>query len=58
VLKACSIIERHADQEIRVADVSNVMLAARYRTRTLVTLDRRHFDVLRPLTGGRFTVLP
>jgi predicted nucleic acid-binding protein len=23
-----------------------------------VTLDHRHFDVLRPLTGGRFTILP
>lgn len=40
------------------ADASNVALAARYRTRTIVTLDRRHFDVLRPLGGGRFTVLP
>ena len=34
-----------------------VALAARYATRTVVTLDRRHFDVLRPLNGGRFTVL-
>jgi hypothetical protein len=33
-------------------------LAARHATRTIVTLDRRHFDVLRPLTGGRFTILP
>jgi hypothetical protein len=23
-----------------------------------VTLDRRHFEVLRPITGNRFTVLP
>ncbi len=55
---ACSVIERYADQQIGVADASNVVLAARYRTRTIVTLDRRHFDVVRPLTGGRFTVLP
>lgn len=56
--QACSVIERYADQQIGVADASNVVLAARYRTRTIVTLDRRHFDVVRPLTGGRFTVLP
>lgn len=56
--QACSMIERYADQQIGVADASIVVLAARYRTRTIVTLDRRHFAVVRPLTGGRFTVLP
>ena len=56
--EAREVIERCADQRISVADASNVVLAARYRTSTIVTLDRRHFDVLRPLTGGRFTVLP
>jgi len=55
---ARAIIERHEDQRIGVADASNVVLAARYRTQTIVTLDRRHFDVLRPLAGGHFTVLP
>ena len=56
--KASSIIERYGDQEIGVADASIVVLADRYRTRTIVSLDRRHFDVVRPLSGGRFTVLP
>ena len=56
--QARSLIERYADQRIGVADASNVVLAARYQTRTIITLDRRHFDVLRPLAGGRFTVLP
>ena len=55
---AGAIIERYVDQRVGVADASNVVLAARYRTQTIVTLDRRRFDVLRPLTGGRFTVLP
>ncbi len=53
-----SVIKKYRDQEIGIADASNVVLAARYRTRTVATLDRRHFDVLRPLTGGRFTTLP
>lgn len=55
---ARAVIERYADQAIGVADASNVVLAAREGTRTIVTLDRRHFDVLRPLDGGRFRVLP
>lgn len=56
--QARSIIARYADQGIGVADASNVILAERYHTRTIVTLDRRHFDVLRPISGNRFTVLP
>ena len=56
--QAASVIERYADQRIGLADASNVVLAHRHRTRTIVTLDHRHFDVLRPLTGGRFTILP
>ncbi len=58
VARASSIIDRYADQNLGIADASIVLLAARYRTRTIVTLDRRHFDVVRPLNGGRFTVLP
>ena len=54
----CAVIEHYADQDIGVADASNVVLADRHGTHTIVTLDRRHFDVLRPLGGGRFTVLP
>lgn len=56
--QARSIIAKYGDQAIGVADASNVVLAERYRTRTIETLDRRHFDVLRPLGGDRFTVLP
>lgn len=52
------VIERHSDQAIGVADASNVLLAARYGTRTIATLDRRHFDVLRSGDGGPFTVVP
>jgi uncharacterized protein len=58
LVRARAVIERYADQNIGVADASNVILADRYRTRTIVTLDHRHFDVLRPLSGGRFRILP
>lgn len=58
VRQARSIIARYGDQEVGVADASNVVLAERYRTQTIVTLDRRHVEVLRPITGDRFTLLP
>jgi uncharacterized protein len=58
-LSACAaVVERYKDQDIGVADASLVVLAARYRTSSILTLDHRHFDVLRTLDGGRFTLLP
>jgi predicted nucleic acid-binding protein len=56
--RAREVIAAYQDQQIGVADASIVVLAARYRTRSIATLDRRHFDVLRPLDGGSFQVLP
>ena len=56
--QAASVIKKYGDQQIGAADASNVVLADRYRTRTIATLDRRHFTVLRPISGGRFVVVP
>jgi predicted nucleic acid-binding protein len=58
IADALTVIERYHDQRIGIADASNVVLASRRGTRTIVTLDRRHFSVLRPLKGGRFTIRP
>jgi uncharacterized protein len=55
---AVEVIARYRDQEVGVADASLVVLADKYKTKEILTLDRRHFDVLRPLTGGRFKLLP
>lgn len=55
---ASSVIERYPDQGIGVADASILVLAHRHRTRSVLTLDHRHFTVLRPLDGGRFRLLP
>ncbi len=52
------VIRRYRDQSIGLTDASVVVLADRLRTRRIFTLDRRHFDVLRPLSGGRFELLP
>ncbi|MBO0879691.1 MAG: PIN domain-containing protein [Mycobacterium sp.] len=56
--QAAGIIKKYRDQRIGIADASNVVLADQNQTRTIVTLDRRHFEVLRPVGGGRFTVMP
>jgi hypothetical protein len=56
--KAHAVVEKYADQSIGLADASIVILADRYQTRTVVTLDRRHFGVLRPIEGGSFNILP
>jgi predicted nucleic acid-binding protein len=58
-LRRChGVISSYRDQEIGVADASIVVLAERYRTRTVASLDHRHFAVLRSLDGGYFDVLP
>jgi predicted nucleic acid-binding protein len=49
---------RYDDLDVGLADLSTVVVAGRYRTRRLLTFDERHFRALRPLSGGRFTLLP
>lgn len=58
LLVCADIIERYHDLEIGVADASLVVLARRFHTRSILTLDHRHFSVLRPLDGGRFKLVP
>jgi predicted nucleic acid-binding protein len=58
VVRATEVVERYRDLDVGLADASLVVLADRYRTRRIATLDRRHFEVLRPLSGGRFTLVP
>ena len=52
------VIERYQDQAVGVTDASLVVLAARHRTARVLTLDRRHFTVLRTTGGRRFTLVP
>lgn len=37
--------------QIGLTDTMNVVMAAEYRTDAILTLDRRHFRMVRPLTG-------
>lgn len=56
--QAVDVVDRYRDQEIGIADASIVVLCQRMGTNRVLTLDRRHFDVLRTMDGGAFEVLP
>lgn len=57
--QAAAQLERgYADLDLGLADCATVVLAARLRTRRLLTFDERHFRAVRPLQGGAFELLP
>ncbi len=56
--EAAGVIERYRDQAIGLTDASLVVLAERRRTDRLLTLDHRHFSLLRTSSGKPFTLLP
>jgi hypothetical protein len=56
--RAAELVTRYGDQKIGLTDASLVVLAQRFATRRILTLDRRQFEVVRPVDGGRFTILP
>lgn len=56
--QACTVVERYGQMGIGVADASMVILADRYKTTKILTLDTRHFTVLRTASGHTFDILP
>ena len=52
------VLERFDDLDIGLADASLVVLADRYDTRDILTLDERHFRALRDTKGRAFRILP
>lgn len=55
---AQKVVAKYRDHQIGLADASLVVLAARHRVRDLLTLDHRHFSVIRPLSGRAFRIWP
>jgi predicted nucleic acid-binding protein len=56
---AHQVQRQYADLDLDLADAVNVGLAARYRTDAVLTLDRRDFRAIRPLTPHNcFRLLP
>jgi len=55
---ARTIVDRYADQRIGLTDASNIVLAQRFHTAVIATLDRRHFSLLRAPDGSALMLLP
>lgn len=56
---AHAVQQRYAGLDLDLADAVNVALAAEYRTDAVLTLDRRDFRAIRPLTPHKaFQLLP
>lgn len=56
---ARGIQTRYTDLRLDLTDAVNVALAEQYDTETVLTLDRRDFRAMRPLTGHKaFRLLP
>jgi predicted nucleic acid-binding protein len=58
VVGALSVIRRYADLGLSLADASIVVLARRHETRDVLTLDERHFRVVRAHRGRPFRLWP
>ncbi len=56
--RAADIMERYADLGVGLTDAANVVLAERYGALDLLTLDERHFRVLRGPGDQPFRLLP
>jgi predicted nucleic acid-binding protein len=56
--RAADVIKRYGDQDIGLAGDSNVVLAERLGTSSILTLDERHFRALRGPGGEPFHLLP
>ena len=52
------LVEQYASLPLGATDASAVALAERLATDLLITLDRRHFSVVRPTHTARFRLLP
>ena len=55
---AGAVIDRYPDLELGLADASLVVLADRHQALDILTLDERHFRVLRGPGGRPFRLLP
>lgn len=57
-VRMAELMERYADFPLGGTDASVIALAERLGVDTIITLDRRHFSVVRPRHVERFTLLP
>jgi uncharacterized protein len=58
ILRATEIIGRYRDLQLGLADASLIVLAERYATLDVLTLDERHFRAVSGPGGRPFRLLP
>jgi uncharacterized protein len=58
VARATEVVTQYKDLNIDLVDASIVILADRYDTTRVLTLDERHFRAMKPLHAASFTLLP
>ena len=58
LIRAQALVERYRDLRLGLTDASLIVLAHRYGTNDIATLDEWHFRVVQSLTGRPFTLLP
>ncbi len=56
--RVATLVEQHDDLPLSLVDASAIAIAERLEQDTIVTLDRRHFSVVRPLHVDAFTLVP
>jgi predicted nucleic acid-binding protein len=56
--RMAELVDRYGDLPLGGTDASVAALADRLGTRTVITLDRRHFGVIRSGDGAPFELLP
>jgi uncharacterized protein len=58
LISCFSVLSRYREHALGVTDASLVVLAERYGTQRIATLDHRHFSIVRTEKGSPFTLLP
>jgi hypothetical protein len=58
MLRVRELLSQYADNRLDFVDATIVTVAERLNVRRILTLDRRHFRVIRPLHTSAFELLP
>lgn len=58
VLRAAAVLDQYHDQSLDFVDACIVAIAERLRVQRVLTLDRRHFALIRPQHCAAFEILP
>ena len=56
--RTAALIEQYADLPLGAADASVIAVGERFGIKTVLTLDQRHFRIVRPRHVGSFQLLP